>query len=262
MSKTDYSKYRLSVKERVTYGIIGTVAGFSILYLFYSSWIICLPGSIPVTVGFLYYIRHHKAQKRKRMLMIEFRDAMDAMVSALSAGYSMENAVTEALKDLRLLYGCGEGSQGQNGCDGRGHVILHELEDIQARIRLGVPLDELFYELGVRSGVDDIIVFSQVYTTARKSGGNLVKIMKRTSEAIAEKIDIEREVQTMIAGKRLESLCMTAIPLLIIVYLRVFSPEFLAPLYRGLMGRGFMTFALVVYCLTTLWSRRIMNIRY
>ena len=66
----------------------------------------------------------------------------------------------------------------------------------------------------------------------------------------------------MIAGKRLESVCMMVIPLLIIVYLRVFSPGFLNPLYQGLMGRVIMTVALAVYLGAVWWSRRIMSIKY
>ena len=36
--------------------------------------------------------------------MVEFKEAMDSMVSALAAGYSMENAITEAYRDMKLLH--------------------------------------------------------------------------------------------------------------------------------------------------------------
>lgn len=84
--------------------------------------------------------------------------------------------------------------------------------------------------------------------------------MKRTAAHIGEKMEISREIQTMIAGKRLEALCMTVIPLLIILYMQFFSPGFLDPLYNGIAGRIFMSAALVVYLLAALWSRSIMNI--
>lgn len=219
------------------------------MLLFYSHWIMAAIGILVGGAGFLKIHKKNLFEKRKWQLMVEFRDALASMIAALSAGYSMENAVGEALRDLTLLYG-------------EERIILRELRDIRSRTELGVPLDELFYDLGVRSGVSDIIVFSQVYTTARRSGGNLVKVMKRTADAINEKTDIEREVRTMIAGKRLESLCMMVIPLMIIVYLRVFSPGFLNPLYHGMSGRLFMTVALVTYLAAVWWSRRIMNIRY
>ena len=247
--RVDYNGYKYSIRELLIYGTIGAVAGLGMMYLFYSGLIYCAVGAVVGAVVFLFIQRKRLCEKRKAMLMTEFKDALGSMISALSAGYSMENAVTEAYKDLKLLYG-------------EERIILRELADIQARIDLGVQVDELFYELGVRSGVSDIIVFAQVYTTARKSGGNLIKVMKRTADAISEKLDIEREVATMISGKRLESVCMMIIPLLIIAYLRVFSPGLLDPLYHGLMGRLFMSVALLVYSFAVWWSIRIMKVRY
>ena len=247
--RMDYNRYRYSSKELLIYGAVGAAGGLGLMLLFYSHWLMAVGGILLGAFLFLRIRKKSLCEKRKWQLMVEFRDALTSMIAALSAGYSMENAVAEALRDLTLLYG-------------EERIILHELRDIRGRVELGVPLDELFYDLGVRSGVSDIIVFSQVYTTARRSGGNLVKVMKRTAEAISEKTDIEREVRTMIAGKRLEALCMMVIPLLIIVYLRVFSPGFLNPLYHGMTGRLFMTVALGAYLAAVWWSRRIMNIRY
>ena len=248
-SKIDYNVYDYSLKERVIYGSIGAAAGLGMMYLFYSNKIMCLAGAVIGPFLFLKIRKKSLCEKRKWTLMTEFKDALSSMIAALTAGYSMENAVSEAYKDLKLLYG-------------EERIILDELKEIRSKTELGVPIDESFYDLGVRSGVSDIVVFSQVYITARKSGGNLIKIMKRTADAINEKTDIEREVRTMIAGKRLESLCMMFIPLLIIVYLRVFSPGFLNPLYQGLGGRVFMSVALGCYLLAVWWSRRIMDIRY
>jgi tight adherence protein B len=194
------------------------------------------------------YQRKEIAKKRRWQLMTEFKDAMDSMVSALVAGYSMENAVSEAYKDLKLMYE-------------KDTPMLWELKNLKQKIRLQQPLDKLFLEFGRRSGVEDILTFAQIYATARKSGGNLVKVMKRTADNIGEKMEIQREIQTMAAGKRMESLCMMVIPLLIILYMQFFSPGFLDPVYTGAAGRLFMSGALIVYILAVLWSRSIMNIR-
>ena len=138
--------------------------------------------------------------------------------------------------------------------------MVSELNKIRSKLSLHQPLDELFLELGRRSCVEDIITFAQIYATARRSGGNLVKVMKRTAENIGEKIEIQREIQTTIAGKKMESTCMMVIPLLIIMYLQFCSPGFLDPLYEEQMGRLFMTGALMVYVAAVMWSRRIMRI--
>ena len=74
-------------------------------------------------------------------------------------------------------------------------------------------------------------------------------------------MEIQREIQTMIAGKRMEAFCMMLIPLFIILYMQLFSTGFLDPLYKGIAGRLFMSGALVVYIMAVLWSRSIMKIQ-
>lgn len=232
----------------VSNAFMGAVGSFLILFLFYRSIFVSLAGSL---IGGALYLRYRKkvvAEQSRWALMVEFKDAMDSMVSALVAGYSMENAITEAYHDLSLLHR-------------EKTPMMEELACIRHKLSLHQPLDELLLDLGRRSGVEDIITFAQIYATARKSGGNLVKVMKRTAENISDKMEIQREIQTMVAGKKMESTCMTVIPLLIIVYLQFCSPGFLDPLYEGLMGRLFMTGALVVYGAAVLWSRYIMQIK-
>lgn len=85
-------------------------------------------------------------------------------------------------------------------------------------------------------------------------------MMKRTAQNISEKMEIQREIQTMIAGKKMEANCMTAIPLFIILYLQICSPGFLDPLYEGFFGRLFMTGSLFVYLGAAAWSRHLMKI--
>lgn len=244
----DYNTYFYSPREKIEYTAFGLTASFILLYLFYHSVIICAPLSVAGAACYLRYKKGRLLQEEKWQLMTEFKDAMDSMVSALVAGYSMENAITEAYRDLQLMYG-------------KETLMLMELKNISQKLSLKQSLDTLLLDLGRRSGTEDIITFAQIYATARRSGGNLVKVMKRTADNIGEKMDIQREIQTMIAGKKMEANCMMIIPLLIILYLQVFSPGFLQPLYEGIQGRFIMSFFLLIYGAAVLWSRKIMNIR-
>ena len=240
-------EYPYSKAELLKYGSIGATGSFLILYLFYHSVIVSMLGAVVGAIAFLKYYQKTLLDKQRWQLMVEFKDVMDSLVSALVAGYSMENAVTEAYRDMQLMYE-------------KETLMLRELRDIRQKLSLKQPLDQLLMELGRRSGLEDIITFSQIYTTARKSGGNIVKVMKRTADNIGEKMEVQREIQTMIAGKKMESLCMMVIPLFIIVYMTIFSPGFLNPLYEGVGGRVIMTVALIIYVVAVGWSFSIMKI--
>ena len=213
-----------------------------------------LCGSPAAGMGFLggyIFLKCYKkvlVEKRRWQLTMEFKDAMDALSAALAAGYSMDHAMSEARKDLLLLYG-------------RETLMTQELKDICTKLTLSRPLDELLKELGQRSGVEDILIFAQIYVTARRSGGNMVKIMKRTAGNIGEKMEVKREIRTMIAGKRMEAVCMMVVPLGILLYLNTLSPDFLQPLYQTLAGGIFMTISLLVYGVAVWWGFRIMRIQ-
>lgn len=245
----DYSEYQYAKGEQIKFGLVSTTVLFALFMLFYNNLIISIVLSITLTFVVLKRVKGLLARKRRKQLSVQFRDAMEGLVSALVAGYSLENAVEETRNDLLLLYS-------------KEDIIVQEFDTMVNRMRVKVPIEELIYDLGLRSGVEDILTFSEILLTAKRTGGNLVHVMRQTSSNISEKMEIQREIETVISGKKMESSCMTAIPLLMIVYLRIFSPGFLDPLYNNLMGVLIMTGALGVYIVAFLWGQHIMKIDF
>lgn len=243
----NYNKYVYTKKELIRYGLCGGSAGFVLLMLFYNNVVLCGVLSLPAALFFLGYYRKILLERRRWQLTIQFKDAMESLVSALSAGYSLENSVREAVGDLKLIYSPED-------------IIRKEFDHMRRQMEVKTSVETLMKELGERSGVEDIMMFSEILGTARRTGGNLVRIMRQTSSNIAEKIEVRREIETLVAGKKMEAACMTAVPLLMILYLRIFSPGFLDPLYNNLMGGIVMTGALAVYSASFLWGQHIMKI--
>ncbi len=246
---TEYDKYEYTRMELVQYGLGGGVAGFLFLMLFYDNVILCGIFAVPFAVMFLKYYKKILIKNRCRVLTVQFKDAMESLVAGLAAGYSLENSVREAQKDLALMYS-------------KEDLILREFDYMTRRMELNVPVEKLLQDLGTRSGAEDIMTFGEILVTAKRTGGNLVRIMRQTVANISEKIEIQREIETVVSGKKLECRCMTAIPLLMILYLRIFSPGFLDPMYNNGMGAGIMTVALAVYLISFLWGQKIMKIDF
>lgn len=242
----DYQTYPFQKEEKIRY-IIGYLCLCSATAcLFYKSLIAVL-----VSFLFLPVLMKRKnrelAKGRRWQLNLEFQDALNSMSNGLNAGYSMENAIPAAIKDLSLLYD-------DSSC------MIQELKGINQQLKMNENLEDLFLELGERSGVDDIKNFAEVYKTAKRTGGDVMKIMQRTSRTIADKIEIQRDIRTLITAKRLEGKIMTVIPFGIILYLWAGSPGFLDPLYHNLFGCIFMTVLLVVYFAASMLSEKLMDI--
>ena len=102
-------------------------------------------------------------------------------------------------------------------------------------------------QFAMRSGIEDIESFSEVLYTAKRTGGDIVKIIRSTSNAISDKLEVKREIKTMITAKQFEVTILKIIPFGIIIYLWLGSPGFLDPLYHNLFGILFMTVILILY---------------
>lgn len=196
------------------------------------------------------YLKERKKDwefKRKKRLNLQFKDAMEAVTFSLNVGYSMENAFKEALIELRLLYG----DEGE---------IVKVFQNIVRRVEHNENIETALYDFAQASRVEDIIYFAEVFRYAKRSGGDLISIIKNTASTIREKIEIKEEIETVISGKKMEQKVMSAMPMGIILYLRLTAPEFIQPLYGTLSGVITMTFCLLVYLAADSVAKRIVNI--
>ena len=91
----DYRKYRCNLWERLGCLAAGTAVAAAIAWLFYRSWY-GMVLVIPVNYLIVSYYKNKKRDERAKKLMIEFRDAIQAVAAALLAGYSIEHAWKEA----------------------------------------------------------------------------------------------------------------------------------------------------------------------
>lgn len=229
----DYNYYSYTKKEWLRYFLQGALIGAGIGYLFYSSiW-----GILGASLYGFFFVRHKKTQlirDRKWQLNLEFKDGLAALSAALNAGYSAENAFTQASTDLRLMYAPDA-------------LIVKEFEGIVRQIHMNRPIEEALKEFAGRSKVDDIRNFAEVFDTGKRTGGDLMKILHSTGNIIGDKIEVNREIVTLITAKKFEADIMKLIPFGIILYLRVFSSGFLDPLYHNLFGILFMSLVLLIY---------------
>lgn len=242
----DYGKYVFNKKEILQYGIgaLGLVWGIS--YLFYQSIVVCIILS-PLVIVLMRYEKKSLIKKRRWELNLQFKEGITSISAALSIGYSMENAVRESITDLSTMM------------DSNSYII-QELENILRSIQNNIPVEQAFLEFSLRAGVEDITNFVDVFVTAKRSGGDLIKIMGGTSKNIGDKLEIKREIQSIIAGKKLESQIMSVIPLGMIVYMWISSPGYLSVLYHNLVGIVIMTIMLGLYIAAYFLLQRMVEI--
>ncbi len=194
-----------------------------------------------------------KAGRRKyeadeiRRLGSCFKDALTAISFSIEVGYSPENAIKESVNQLRLVY----------GDDAR---IVTDLEKMVRKIDMNIPVEVAMEEFATESRNSDIQYFAHIFTLAKKSGGNLAQVLRNTAQRIGKKLEVQAEIDTIISGKKMEQKVMEVIPYGMIMYLRMTTPELVAPMYGNLLGIIVMTICLAVCLVAHNISGRIMRI--
>jgi len=243
----DYNEYHLKFPEKVFYTVLAAIGLFALCYIFYKSiWF-----SLTVTpLALLYPSRRARAirDKRKKELNIQFKDALYALSSSLMAGKSVESAFKDVHQDLLILYPDPE------------TPIIKEVEYILRRLEMNETLEEAMSDFARRSHSEDIRSFVDVFSIAKRSGGNLVEIIKNTSTIIADKLQIEQEIDTLLAQRKLEQKILAVMPIALIMLLSWSTGNYMAPVFDTIAGRIAMTAAVFLLGVANIIASRIMQI--
>lgn len=242
----DYEDYAMSRTDQWISGCAAGAVLFVLGFLFYKNVLICLVISM-IAVLYPKVRKRQLIRRRKEELRRQFKHALYSLSSALSAGKSVENAFRETGSDLVLLYP-----------DPRTDMI-RELNRINRRTENGEPIERSLLDFGRRSGIEDVKQFAESFAACKRTGGDLVEVMRRTSNLIGEKMDIEQDLSVLIAQKRFEAKALGFIPFVIVAFLSFSSPDYMQPLYEG-AGHLIMTAALLILAVSQWLARTIMNI--
>jgi tight adherence protein B len=246
-SLTNYRHYHLTRRQFIVAAIVGALLIYVAAYLFYHSIFLSLAMA---GLGIIAprYRRRTLLQQRKERLKLQFKEALFSLTSSLAAGRSLENAFLSTLDDLKLLYP-----------DPRTELLI-EFQIVRFRLENAEPLEYALRNFADRAGIDEITQFVDALAACKRSGGDLLEVMKRTSVIIGEKLGTEQEIAVLIAQKRLEGRIMMAVPFVFLAFLGLAAPDYMAPLYGGI-GYLLLTAALLLLLMCFWMMTKIMNIQ-
>ncbi len=244
---TDYDVYVMSKNETIINIIIACVVLFAIGYVFYKSVIL----SALLMILSIKWPKMRTKQiiaKRKRQLNVQFKDMLYAVSSSLSAGKSVETAFIESVNDLKILYP-------DPNCD-----IIREVTYIAHGLAMNETVETMLGQFAERTHIEDIENFADVFVTCKRTGGNIVEMVRSTSNIIADKIEIKMDIETLVSGKKFEQQVMSLMPIAMILVMTYTSYDYMQPMFETLVGRIIMTVAVAIFGISTLIGNKIMNI--
>lgn len=248
MGSIDYDDYKMTAGEMRKFYAIASILLFLTGLLFYRNSVmaaILILGVIPIRKFYTKSV----AEKKRSELTVQFKDFLYSISASFATGRHMTAALEEAKENLSLIYK-------------EDDAIIIELRNICYRIINNKESEEeVLFDFADRSGIEDISNFMDVYFTCRTTGGDVQKVVNKAASVISDKIDMEKEINTITSQKKYEAKVLTAIPVLLIVFLQLTAPDYIAPLYNTVTGRLIMTGSIGMIVTAFMWSMKITGIK-
>lgn len=225
---TELSRYEFSKRENAVFYSCLASAGIIISYLMYRNILFAV-----VVIPFARKIKGFAAdsmiRSRRRRYMAEFKDFLFMASTAIGAGRSMKDAISESIPSLLNIYG-------------KKSILAKDLMKAHERMETGGENDvSVLRDLADASDLEDVRDFVTIYLICKKTGASLITALGKAAGVIMEKMSIDREIEELVRRKESEGLVIFSMPAVIILFLNLTAPDYIAPLYETIAGRIIMT---------------------
>ena len=244
----DYKQSTCALFDHIIAFIFGFSAGFLILYIFYNLIVLSVAGGAVLGAVNIFASMHSSIKKRVLKLRIQFFDLLEAVSVSMRAGNPMVPALKSAREDLILIY--------PDSSD-----IITELDVILGKFNNAVPLSEAFLDLAERSGLEDISGFASIYATIEGKSSKSDEIVRETEQIIADKMEIEMEIDTLMTAAKSEVNIMLMMPLVILGVIGYAGAGFMDAIYTTAAGRIVSTGGLIVFIISYIMARKFSSIK-
>lgn len=210
----------------------GTGVGLLVAWVFFQSpyGLIWMPVCVVLSVV---RARTEEEQKDKEKEQQQFAEFLGFLKEALQVGYSFEQAIGEAKKGMLTT--------------GKEDAFLEAVNRMQNKMQLGMSVEAAFSEWAEEALCEDIGDFAEVLFIAKRTGGAVQQVITNTERIIRDKQETMRYIRSVLHSKAYEATVMKGMPFAMLIYMQMFLPGFLEPLYHNLTGMCIMSAMLVLY---------------
>lgn len=241
-----YWRDPLPLLESLGVAGIGMVFAGLVTQVFYANLPLTLI-TLPAGLAAIPCWSRHKARRKRERFMLQYRDMLYYLSVSLSAGKALEQAFLDGADALSAQYGTIR-------CE-----WTLELRGMAERLQLREPVEQVLGDLAARTGLEEIRSFAEVVAISRHAGGNLAEVVRRSVRVLREKIEVQQEMETAWAAKKLEQRILCVSPVFLVLLVRAGSGDFMGPMYATVSGRFIMTLALVLIAAGYVIGERIMR---
>ena len=196
---------------------------------------------VMIPLGTWMFIRY-RAMRTRRRFEDQLPDNLQVMASALRAGHSFIGALTVMVKDAP-------------------EPSRKEFRRVVQDETLGISVEQSLEVVYDRMRCEDVIYVGLIATLQRDTGGNTAEVLDKVVETMRERGKLRRLVRTLTAQGRLGGWIVTALPVLMVIFLVTLRPGYLRPLTERAIGWAMLITAALMVALGAYCIRRIVDIK-
>ena len=186
-------------------------------------------------------VHKHLRAKRRKLLIRQLPDTLDALVGGLRAGLSLPQALGLLAEQLPK-------------------PSNQEFSLVVRKLRMGVGLDVVLDELEARIQSSEYTMFTTSMLIAREVGGNLTESLERLADTMRRKLTMEDKITALTSQGKMQGMIVGALPLFLMWVLTEMEPEAMAPLYSTWIGYGVLTVIFLLELVGYVLIRKIVRI--
>ena len=186
-----------------------------------------MPLALPFGVlggGVPYLLVRRRQEARARRFEEQLPDALDMLVNALNAGYSLQAAMEAVGQEVPAPLG-------------------PEFARFYDEQRLGVDVRAALLAMQERVGTVDAKIFVTSLLIQRETGGNLGEVLGNLAALVRERVAFRGTVATLTAEPRMSAHVLALLPVAVFGFISATNREFMHPLLGTHAGHLLLAYA-------------------
>src|ERR1700737_1340482 len=163
-----------------------------------------------------FYVKY-RINKRLKAFNNQLGDTLTLLSNALKAGYSFAQAINTVAKNAVPPIG-------------------DEFSRAVREMNLGGSPDDALNNITKRIASQDFDLVTTAYSIHRTVGGNPAEILDNLAYTIRERVRLKGEISTLTAQARASGTIITALPILLAVFMYFVTPGYFTPMFENFVG--------------------------
>lgn len=216
--------------------LAGAIAGAVFLPLWFG-----LPFGTLLGAAAPWAYRLIRAKRRISRFAEQLPDALQMIVGSLQSGFSLPQAFDTLVRES----------------DG---PISSEFGRVLAETQLGSELEDALERAAERTASEELSCMVMAIRIQRDVGGSLAEVLTTSVATMRERFRLHRHVRALSAEGRLSAYVLIGLPIAIGIYMFMFRPEYVHPLFTTFWGGVMLVGGVLLLCVGSLWMSRVIKV--